>query len=228
MKYVALIALIVATGTLCKAGAQNTPLIKYTFDCTQLSAANQSQGCDSYNEMVVKADKDITDTFQLSSDVLVCFRPQEDAFFIVSYSVPTDSEYSHSTTVKNKLEAYAFLSFSRYKDGVLDDSNSFFSTWVKFVNLTAFPASFKAKNKDGSTGSIDSSEVSYNSEFENLNSTKTSYNIQIRLSTLRFSETFTAEDAAPPKPAKSPAPAATPTQSRVSYTGYCAQFKPST
>ncbi len=202
--------------------------MKYAFDCTQLSAANQSQGCDSYNEMVVKADKDITDTFQLSSDVLVCFRPQEDTFFIFSYSVPDDDQYHHSTTVKNKLEADAFLSFSRYKDGVLDDSNSFFGTWTKFVNLSTFPASFRAKNNDGSYGSIDGSEVSYNSEFKNLNNTKTSYNIQIRLSTLRFSETFTAEDAAPAKSAKSPAPAAAPTQSRLGYGGYCAHFRSGT
>jgi hypothetical protein len=228
VKYVAVIALIVATAFLCRAGAQNRPLINYTFDCKKLSPANQSQGCDSYNEMVVKADKDITDTFQSSSDVLVCFRPQEDTFLIVSYSVPDDDQYHPSSTVKNKLEAEDFLSFSRYKDGILDDSNSFFGTLVKFVNLTTFPASFRAKNNDGSSGSIDSSEVSYNSEFKNLNNTKTSYNIQIRLSTLRFSETYTAEDAVPPKAAKSPTPAAAPPQSRIGYTGYCAQFKPAT
>lgn len=221
VKYIALIVLIAASAF--RVGAQE-PAKAYTFDCTKLSFANQSQGCESYNEMVVKGDKDITGAFQSSSasDVLVCFRPAEDVFFVISYKVPDDAEY-HRANTPNIFEAVEFLFYSRYKDGVLDTSGLSYGAWTKIPNIAV---SFSAKDKDGSYASINSSEVSYGSSFLNLNNTKTLYTVQIRLSTLRFSETYTFQEAPPPKPAKSPAPPTPPSQNRIEYTGYCAAFKP--
>jgi hypothetical protein len=189
---------------------------------------NQSEGCDSYNEMVLKADKDIADAFDpsITSDVLVCFRPHEDVFFLISYHVPYEADYRPSTTLKTKLEANTYLAFSRYKDGVLEDSSFSYGSWTKYANLPTILPSFRATSNNGSSASIDSSEVSFNTEFKNLNGTNTSYNIQIRLSTLRFSENYTAQLSAPGKPMKSPPTTATPTESRITYNGYCGHFKP--
>jgi hypothetical protein len=114
VKYATAVALILATVFCCHAAAQDLPLMNYTCDCKKLAPANQSQGCDSYNEMVIKADKDITGLFQFTAttDVLVCFRPAEDVFFIISYRAPRDTEY-HPSKTPSILEAPSFLSYNR-------------------------------------------------------------------------------------------------------------------
>jgi len=225
MKYFALIALIAASAFLQQSHAQESTR-SHNFDCTTLPPGSKSQGCQSYNEMVTKGDKDLVNLFNASTpnDVVVCFRPDEDLFFIISYNVPSDTEY-RPNAAKNELQVFSFLSYSRYKDGVLDTAGYSFGKWSKIPNFN-IPATFAGQGKDNAA-SISDSEASYSSTFQNLSNTKTNYSVQVRLSTLRFSESYTFQETLPPtKPGKAPAPAPPPTSNRIGYSGYCAHFPP--
>src|SRR5947209_17377497 len=88
--------------------AQSTP---YVFECSKLPTP--SPGCKSYNEMVVANDKDLLSWLKENSS-FVCFRPEEDVFFLLGYS---NSSYAEFQQVGSVYEEMATVYYSRYKNG---------------------------------------------------------------------------------------------------------------
>jgi hypothetical protein len=194
--------------------AQTAETHPYKFDCSTLSYV--SAGCASFNEMVAKMDKDILSTLN-GNEAFVCFRPDEDVFFVISFQVPDDSEYSPITL--GSREAAGVIGYDRFKDGVSEDTDIVFGKWKKLRSTAATPY-FASDPKSQSYAAINDTEVSYHASFQNLQNTKTAYDFQIRRSTLRFSETYTFPAERDPKK-----PASAPTSDRAEYTGYCTEFK---
>ena len=227
MKYAVLCALIVAAccAPTSAIAQQESPPPRpdtaYVYDCTKLPYV--SAGCPSYNEMITKGDKDLFGLIN-GSHVFACFKPDEDVFFIASLIEPYPGEYtSRSPASPNNLQSTGIFSYARFKNGVQEDAKILTGLWRKTKLLN--DASFSAKDDQNSTHAAASdTEVSYDSFVRSLNNTRTVYALQIRRSTLRFSETYTTSDVPPEnKPSKLPAPPQTKTQTE-SASGYCAEF----
>jgi hypothetical protein len=198
------------------------PETGYAYDCTKLSYS--SAGCQSYNEMVAKGDKDLLGLIN-GSHVFACFKPDEDVFFIVSLVEPYPSEYTaRSRASANELQSTGIFSYARFKNGVQDDANTLTGLW-KEVKLTRV-ATFSAKDEQSAThAAANDTEISYGNSVRSPDNTYTVYALQIRRSTLRFSETYTASEAPPEgKPNKPPTHPQPKPQTRTGSNGYCAEF----
>jgi hypothetical protein len=174
--------------------------------------------------MVAKGDKDLLGLIN-GSHVFACFKPDEDVFFIVSLVEPYPSEYTaRSRASANELQSTGIFSYARFKNGVQDDANTLTGLW-KEVKLTRV-ATFSAKDEQSAThAAANDTEISYANSVRSPDNTYTVYALQIRRSTLRFSETYTASEAPPEgKPNKPPTHPQPKPQTRTGSNGYCAEF----
>lgn len=230
MKYAFLIAFVAAAFSASPSAiAQQEPQpprpeTAYVYDCTKLPYV--SAGCPSYNEMIVKGDKDLFGLIN-GSHVFACFKPDEDVFFIASLIEPYPGEYTaRSPASANNLQSTGIFSYARFKNGVQEDANTVTGLWrkTKLLNDATFSASAKDDQNSAHAGANDS-EISYDTSFRSLNNTRTVYALQIRRSTLRFSETYTTSDVSPEnKPGKLPAQPQMKAQAESGASGYCAEF----
>ncbi len=210
-------ALLAIIAILPAIGSPQEAQIAYKYDCTQLSYA--APGCKSYNELIASNDSDIISSLKVSGDAFVCFIPDDDEFFVATFTQPAETDYVPTTARPSRLEAPGFFSYSKFKNGVQDSDNTLFGNWVKFKNL-AVPQTFSAKDEaDQTHANISDSEVAYDASFQNLNNTKTTYALQIRRSTLRFNETYTFPQVA------TPTKTAVKSSDRIEANGHCVEFK---
>jgi hypothetical protein len=212
--------LILATFPLLLAGgAPQQGQTAYSFDCAKLSYP--SEGCKSYNEMVAKNDSDVMSSIKSASIAYVCFVPDDDEFLITTFGRPEEASYTPKTMNLNILEASDLFSYSDFKNGVIERADATFGKWTKIKNFSMNP-SFEGKSGSETNVSISDAEVYYETRFQNLNGTTTTYTLQIRRSTLRFSESFKwpqlAEDR---KGTKAPTKAA----DQFTINGYCTEFQ---
>lgn len=185
----------------------------YAYDCSTLSSAYASPGCASYNQSIVKQDKDVMSTLKENDIKLVCFRPGKDFFAIIAYNNPFILAPDPKNS--NVSDAYGFGTYSSYKNGVRSSSEVFSGEWSNLKGDRTPTFHGNGVLNPHSRLTVTDAEVDYYTDYRNLKNTTTSYTVQVRLSTLRYGETFSA--------AKSQAKTATRTQ--ISYSGYCAEFK---
>jgi hypothetical protein len=206
----ALLFVVFLGSVLAQNAAPPSATPSYAADCSMVYAPT---ACRSFNEMVTKKDKDLVSTLA-SGYTFVCFRSQEDTFVLISYSRPASVLFKkHPTLEYFQREGIVF--YDRYKDGVRDDSQMSAGEWAKF-DLASENASFGPQEKSAPNApqsTINDAEVGFAYSFSNIAGTKTDYQIQIRRSTLRFVETYSAPD----DPKKG-------TFSKTTATGYCAEF----
>jgi|SRR5580700_7812787 hypothetical protein len=193
----------------------------YAFNCTTLQLP--SEGCTSYNEMIVKKDQELMEFIDNMDHVYVCFRPMQDVFLFFAFKTPGEAKYKMGSS--GYLEADGQMVYFRYTDGLLEDSKIGNGKWTKF-SIKGGPVFFT--RGDGEIkSSVSDSEFSVSYTFPNLTHKTTNYSASVRRSTLRFSEEYTFPQTATTskKGAKQEPPPET--DDRLSYAGYCAQIKPS-
>ena len=174
------------------------------IDCSKENF--RTPACDSFNEMLENSDPDIADAVSGSQQAFVCFRKDSDVFLLISY-------YEPSSWLHGDNQRAGTLTYTRYRDGVLNDVRTCVGDWKK---LPSGDARFR-----GQQCFIDSAELIVEYSDQNLNNETTHYSVQIRRSTLRFVENFHGTErktGQPPKGAKSNS------QFQLSETGYCEKF----
>jgi len=228
MRAVKSIALILFLGAASAVGQDiGTPSAKlptlapgYTVDCATVFAVIS---CRSYNEMIENKDEDLLGAVKTPS--LVCFRDDEDAFVVLAEIVPSPNlVYRETSKVVSETSGVVF--YYRFKKGLNDDFRYVSGMWSK-LNLGEAPSiSFESSKGSDTKVSISPAELSVSYQYKNLGGSITSYSIQVRRSTKRFVETFQFPDepAAPEK--NKPAVPKRPGNTRMEYTGHCAEFPP--
>jgi hypothetical protein len=180
------------------------------IDCTRLENA---KGCDSYNEMFIAKDKDLLDSFDYD-EAYVCFPEYFDEFFVVAFSQPAPRDFQPlAKGVKGPPLFPGYVIFKSYRAGVSDDLRSVTGDWQKWNEKTIV---FDGKNKNASSTVLDS-EVSVDISFANVAGGTTSHDIQVRRSTLRFTDKMQWDN--PPKTPKSD-----PDKGSTSQSGHCKLF----
>lgn len=225
MRYITLIALIVAAFSARAQVIKDVPPPSskpdYTYDCSKLDY--QSDGCKSYDQMVSSNDKDVLADLGLNQNAFVCFRPNEDTFFIISFDQPPDFEFKAINTGTTVLAASGLLGYDRYKNGVNDDEHLIIGKWSEIKGIPS-TLTFASRNTPPSTSaSISDTEIDYGQSFLNLNNTTTQYAFQLRRSTLRFNETFSAPE--PAQAGTKQTKLQSHSQDEFTVTGYCAKFQ---
>jgi hypothetical protein len=182
-----------------------------------------SQGCKSYDDMIMSRDKELIEFIDNESDMYVCFRPNVDVFFLLGFKKPSESRFKTGNT--GYPEATGQGLYFRYSDGVLDDSKIVNGVWRRFTPKDG-PVFFATPASD-THASINDSELSVAYTFTNLSHKTTEYTVTVRRSTLRFSENYTFPQipVASKKGAKQEPPPET--DDRLSFNGYCARIKSS-
>lgn len=166
-------------------------------DC--LKMGESPLGCDSFIEMLEKGDSAIVERVRPNHyrQTLVCFRPHEDTFLLISY---TNRAFSPAT-------GDGFVDYDKYENGVRTGFHTCTGKWRKddkwsFLGVRCW---------------VDDSEITLSYSFENLARSKTNYEIKIRRSTLRFTETFEGDSRAILSTPKRPV-------YQETKSGYCAEL----
>ena len=224
MKYVAILALLVAIPSAHAQIIKNVPPpaenAEYLYDCSKLSYG--SPGCKSFNEMIENKDATILSNLKSPNHAFVCFVPYEDQFITLSFQVPPDGTFLASKTSPGLLVTLGTTLFYRFENGVQHSSDILFGEWRKTKSFSGPPVFVSEDSTSRTSAYISYEELSYSQQFENLAGTKTIYTLQIRRSTLRFTETFDFPEI--PSATKG-GNTTTKAIERSTHSGYCAEFK---
>jgi hypothetical protein len=113
---------------LATAGFAQEAVSNFKVDC---STVESSPGCQSFNEMVTKKDKDLMSYIAGVYDAYVCFRKDEDNFVVIVILRPYDSAYRKLPASPRVVEQDGHIFFQRYKDGLTDDTRVMDGKWRK-------------------------------------------------------------------------------------------------
>lgn len=178
---------------------------KFTIDCASFAS---SPGCKSYDEMLEGKDQDVLAVLQ-GGNTLVCFNETADKFVLIYFAKPPETEYVK--TANNMFPSTSgFVSYASFSQGLRDTSHISFGKWRRILLET----DFESDPNSNVRASVDDAEIAFSYSFTNLSETKTNYSIQIRRSTLRFTENYQFPQTSKQKG-----------QDRVTETGHCAEFK---
>lgn len=171
------------------------------------------QSCRSFHELLNNKDADMLEKISSDNNAFVCFRSSEDVFFIAEYSkvtsfhwIPDMSNWQKDST-SGPYYAYGSASVTTYKSGQEDAWYGANGKWKAYGHLAAYtpkngsplvsegiPPIFgeKCAQTEGEECSffIDNAAFKLFRNFDNKNGGKTDYKLEVRLSTGRYSETF--------------------------------------
>jgi hypothetical protein len=182
----------------------------FTVDCATVEAG---ASCRSYNELIKSGDKDILRDVSGSFDAYVCFLTDEDTFVVIDTSPPFDILFKKSAISPRLTEQNSASFLSRYKNGIIDDGLMAQGKWIK-NSVTSEAPIFRSPSANDPGATVDDSEVTFHYSYKNTHGRKVNYDISIRRSTKRFSETSDI----PISQDKKEEP------SRYTNTGHCAEF----
>jgi len=192
-------------------------------DCAQI----KSPGCKSFNEMLTNRDPNIVETINEPNYITyVCFQPSNDAFTMLTFSLPTnkwmrtqecweaiEEKSIHNAACNTEKQEYQIFVSSTYKHGLYHDSFELLFTWMR---SKSFGTVGQSEDKEWAGGRTDGSLVINDTElilsykFPNKEGSTTAYSMQLRKATKRFVETLE------PSEGKGIIP--------ITVTGYCSEF----
>jgi hypothetical protein len=176
------------------AGSKAPDLNLKALDCrTQWSDLDS---CKSFTELLQNKDKDLLEAFKPDQNAFVCFRSEEDAFFVIGWQIASDFRKAPNKPGESSAElvAASMASYTLYRNGVLSDWHAWFDYWKKWPFQSDADAHISAKNQKQGNFNADASEVNVSFGFENRIGTTTKYSVSVRRSTGRFTETISAPD----------------------------------
>ena len=173
--------------------------------------------CKSYNQMVSSKDRDLLSI--LSGHAYVCFRQDENTFFVISFDQPSKDRFV-PTSVPGKSQATGVVRYHRFKNGMSDDFRVVAGDWEKTAagdnQQIRFASSSGGKtpaSADETTAAVSQDEIRIGYSFENKEKTKVDYVLRVQRPTLGFIEDY--EWLHP----------ATNKRNHSTYTGHCSEFK---
>jgi hypothetical protein len=140
--------------------------------------------CKTFKEMVEAKDQDVVT--EISRRSMVCFRPDEDVFAVVSLGIPSSFDAPQAGTQMAKGDVFYHL----YSDGNHRESRMVQGQWTKMASDRVEDASFHGKS-GGTEISFTPSSLSVSYSFQNMSGDTTDYVMEVRVSTLRFVQNWT-------------------------------------
>jgi hypothetical protein len=185
----------------------------FTADC---SGNRNLPSCKSYNQMISSKDRDLSSI--LSGHAYVCFRHDENTFFVISFDEPSKDMFV-PTSVPGKSQITGVVKYHRFKDSASDDFRVTAGDWEKTAigdskEISFASSSNKAPGSEEQTAAaVNENEIRIGYSFQNREETKVDCELRLRRSTLNFVENY---DWADPKTGK---------LNHSTYTGDCSEFR---
>lgn len=181
-------------GTPTFSQGQGSPASVAPADCKAVESAS---ACKSFNEMLQSGDEHIKDALDNPRhESYVCFRSDDDIFFLVSFWKPDKDAWLPSKKDSLALTQETKLLFIQYRDGVDDASGIAHFVWQKPSDdgdVTGASQGDASVNSGKVQADVGAAEISLSYSFTNSANSVTEDTIQIRRSTKRFVETFAAK-----------------------------------
>ena len=174
-----LVVLFLAGSALSQAKA---PLV----DCRKIKS---SPACKSFNQMLERGDRDLVDAISGANQAVVCFRPDEDTFVLVSYGRVGGRPFLAGPE-PNLERSSASVKAMVYKNQLPDDLRHWAGYWQKQAGQPKNQGVFASSNEDGGKVKIDPSGLLISYDFSNSDKTTTTYTLQVHRPTLGAVETF--------------------------------------
>ena len=148
-----------------------------------------SAGCASFNGMIDAHDTAILNAINADSTAArVCFVDEEDDFFIVSFTLPREVLW-RKTKDGQAFKNTGVVTYSRYKQGVSDDSFFGIRTWTRYGEDGDLFAERKSSNGTPEFF-LTPDEISLTRKWTNKVNTTTTFQLTIRTATGRYKETY--------------------------------------
>ena len=213
MKWYALALLVISTASFTQEPIIMTDTLK-----VKCGTVRATESCNSFNEMVQSKDKDLLSVLS-SKTGMVCFRPDEDMFFVISIYRPSFDDLPKNQTsdiIKNGMVYY-----QSYHQGTTDTSHTAYGKWTK--TPYSDEVTFSSSGATGTVATVDDSEIFFGFEYPNIGRGTTHYSAQVRRSTLRFLEDYqwTIKSKDPKATSRS---TEEPANRDDSHSGYCRAF----
>lgn len=189
--------------------------VLFSSICSMGQNACTLPSCRSFHELLNTKDADILEKIGKGNEAFVCFRADQDSFFIAEYSRITwsswirDSEGWPNDATSGPFYAYGSASMTNYRRGQDDDwyAAGPLGKWKAWGHMGKYapkngaplitdgpPPMFSEKCSfpDGEKCSffIDNTGFKFFRNFTNKNEGTTDYSLEIRLSTGRYTETY--------------------------------------
>ena len=163
--------------------------------------------------MFIARDRDLLESFDYD-EAYVCFPEYFDEFFVIAFSEPLPRDF-HPTAkdAKGTPTLPGYIVFKSYRNDVSDEVKSIIGNWQKW---SGDAIAFQGVNKKASATVLDS-EVSVDISFGNVAGGTTDHSIQVRRSTLRFTDKMQWDN-----PSKTPK--SQPDKGSTSQSGHCKLF----
>jgi hypothetical protein len=186
---------------------------KFAADC---SGNLNLPSCKSYNASLAAKNKDLMP--MLAGHTFVCFRREEDTFFVVAFDQPSPEQLAPAKG-GDESQATGTVKYHRFKDSKSDDLRVITGNWQRVASGKSDQIKFAqavGKNPptsaDDATAAIDTNEISVGYSFLNAQKVKLNYALQLHRSPLGFVENYEWTDAA------------TNQHGHSTYTGDCLEF----
>jgi hypothetical protein len=154
--------------------------IRQLFRCPESGAL----GCRDFKDLLDHGDPDIAEYFYAHDDTThtyACYRSEEESFLIL--------QYSH---MFGDFGTFSFEEFENQQSSRNEIGEIKWHGENGFITESEF--TIKPGVKPQRLGSIDLSSLAYNTHYPNRQNTTTQYNLSVRWSTGRFTETYSAKD----------------------------------
>jgi hypothetical protein len=199
-----------------------TPVVStFKADCRGVRAL---KSCQSFNEMIDQRDETLMKSL-VSNIAFVCFRSNEDVFFVVNFEPPT---FLDEPSAKKPIQTVTgFIYYERFKEGISESSQMAIGEWRK-TRWSDQPL-WKSSSGEKAFVILDESEITFGFSYENVGRGKTNYLAQVRRSTKRFVETFEwnfPKETKVPKQSRSSVQAVNDIESgKDTNSGYCVAYQ---
>ena len=167
--------------------------------------------------MLSSKDREVLSMF--SGHTYVCFRQDEDTFFVISFEQPSEDRF-RKMRVPGTPQTTGLVRYHRYKNRMSDDFRAVAGDWEKIaigdskrIRFASSSGDKASPSTEQTTASVDENEILIGYSFQNREKSTVDYQLQVQRSTLGFVEDYEWTD---PKTNK---------HNQNTYTGDCTEFK---
>ena len=158
--------------------------------------------CHSFQELLAAKDADLMDDFATRTDVYVCFRPKEDAFFELWFNTPGEGAWMEGGHDSGVFTQSKGAELALYEGGIYDEDQSVdvvgeWSSFGKEPGYATFEGCHNGRarcqsEEDQGKGKIyvNQTHIIVSDSFKNKTGEETNHTFTVQRSTGRFTETY--------------------------------------
>jgi hypothetical protein len=157
-----------------------------SLDCRNFGSA---PACSSFSALLEKGDSVLLQAVSHPNEAVVCFRPGEDTFILISYPTPDEQSFSADPSITPERSPTTVTAMV-YKNRKPDDLRHWKGHWERRSNQPKDAAVFTSAADQEGTARIDRAGLVISYAFATGDSNKIAYTLRVSKPALNGIETF--------------------------------------